>query len=148
MPPNSPQARQLAHRLIGGSKVAKAQNADSASSVALAFDNLYQSLSRWVGLNGCHALFARAHTHAKAEHPLLENIQLRARTAPYLDGVTETIDEYGVEETVQALESMLVTLIELLGRLIGDDMAQKLIERDLAEFPREDANGENLRAEA
>jgi hypothetical protein len=39
---------------------------------------------------------------------------------------------HGDAATAEALESMLVRLVELLGRLIGDDMAMKLIERSLA----------------
>lgn len=35
----------------------------------------------------------------------------------------------GDPETAEALESMLIRLVELLGRLIGDDMAGKLIDR-------------------
>lgn len=73
-------------------------------------------------------------------------MQLRARSTPYLDGVTETVEQYGAEETREALESMLVTLIELLGRLIGDDMARKLIERDLAESAVNHGNRESRRA--
>jgi len=39
---------------------------------------------------------------------------------------------YGDAATAEGLESMLVRLVELLGRLIGDDMAVKLIEQSLA----------------
>jgi hypothetical protein len=144
---NLPPAGELARRLIDGSGEG-APGPDSARSAAIAFDNLYQSLSRWVGFDGCHALFTRAHANAKAKHPLLANIQLRARSTPYLEGVTETVDRHGAEETVAALESMLVVLIELLGRLIGDDMATKLIERDLAESGAGEGNGESRTAEA
>jgi hypothetical protein len=146
--PNLPPASQLARRLIDGSRGNGAPSPDSAHSAAAAFDHLYQSLSRWVGLDGCHALFTRAHAQARAKYPLLADIQLRARSTPYLDGLTEAIDQYGAEETFEALESMLVTLIELLGRLIGDDMATKLIERDLAESADGDGNRESRRAEA
>ena len=38
---------------------------------------------------------------------------------------------FGDPATDEALESMLARLVELLGRLIGDDMAMKLIERSL-----------------
>jgi hypothetical protein len=38
----------------------------------------------------------------------------------------------GDPATAEALESMVVRLVELLGRLIGDDMATRLIERSLA----------------
>ena len=59
-------------------------------------------------------------------------IQLRARSEPYIEGVAETIMAHGDAATADALELMLADLVELLGRLIGDDMAMKLIERSLA----------------
>jgi hypothetical protein len=68
----------------------------------------------------------------------LGQIQLRARSEPYIDGVAETIMAHGDPATAEGLEAMLVHLIELLGRLIGDDMAMKLIERSLAASDRGD----------
>jgi hypothetical protein len=146
--PNLPPATQLARRLIDSSRRDGAPSRDSAHSAAAAFDHLYESLSRWVGLDGCHALFTRAHAQARKNYPLLASIQLRSRSTPYLDGVTETINQYGAEETVEALEWMLMTLIELLGRLIGDDMARKLIERDLAKSAGADGDRKSGRAKA
>jgi hypothetical protein len=61
----------------------------------------------------------------------LGQIQLHARSEPYIDGVAATIVAHGDAATAEALESMLAHLVELLGRLIGDDMAMKLIERSL-----------------
>ena len=46
---------------------------------------------------------------------------------------------YGDAASAEALESMLVHLIELLGRLIGDDMADKLIERSFEASKRGDS---------
>jgi hypothetical protein len=46
---------------------------------------------------------------------------------------------HGDAPTAEALESMLVRLVELLGRLIGEDMAMKLIERSLATSNPDDA---------
>jgi len=43
---------------------------------------------------------------------------------------------------------MLVRLVELLGRLIGDDMAMKLIERSLAASEGGDATSVGRREEA
>ena len=140
-------AGRLARRLIDGRRGDGAPSLDSAHSAAAAFDHLYQRLSRWVGLDGCHALFTRGHANARTEHPLLSNIQLRARSTPYLDGVAETADQHGAVETVEALESMLVVVIELLGRLIGDDLATKLIERDLAQSAEGDGDRERRRVE-
>ena len=140
-------AGRLARRVIDARRGDGAPSPDSAHSAGVAFDHLYQSLSRWVGLDGSHALFTRAHAKARTKHPLLSNIQLRARSTPYLDGVAESANQHGAAETVEALESMLVVVIELLGRLIGDDMATKLIERDLARSADGDGDRESRRLE-
>ena len=85
---------------------------------------------------------------ARIEHPVLGQIQLRPRSEPYIDGVAETIMAHGDAATAEALESLLVRLVELLGRLIGDDMAMKLIERRLAAPDRRDAASDRRREEA
>jgi hypothetical protein len=66
------------------------------------------------------------------EYTGLGQIEIRARTQPHIDGVGETIMARGDPATAEALVSMLERLVELLGRLIGDDMARRLIERSLA----------------
>jgi hypothetical protein len=68
----------------------------------------------------------------------LSQIKLRVGSEPYIGGVAETVLAYGDTATAKALEWMLVRLVELLGRLIGDDMATKLIER--SSFASERAN--------
>jgi len=73
---------------------------------------------------------------------------LNARAEPYIDGVAETIIAQGDPATAQALEAMLVSLVELLGRLIGDDMAMKLIERSLAASDGRGPISESRREEA
>jgi hypothetical protein len=78
----------------------------------------------------------------------LGQIHLRARSEPYIEGVAESIMAQGDAATAEALESMLVRLVELLGRLIGDDMAVKLIERSLASSERGDAPPDDRREEA
>jgi hypothetical protein len=102
-----------------------------ARAAATACDNLYRDLSRWVGSDGCHALFTRALAEARTEYTTLDEIQLRPRSEPYVDGVAEAIMAHGDPATAEGLESMLVRLVELLGRLIGDDMARKLIDQSM-----------------
>jgi hypothetical protein len=130
--------QQVARRLIEGHRSERAEGHTSARAAAAACDQLYRELSRWVGPDGCHALFTRALAQARIEYPALGQIQLRARSEPYIDGVAETIMAHGDPATAEGLEAMLVHLIELLGRLIGDDMAMKLIERSLAASDRGD----------
>lgn len=79
---------------------------------------------------------------------MLGQIHLNARSELYVEGVGETIMAHGDPETAEALELMLVRLVELLGRLIGDDMAIKLIERTMAPTDRADWTSDNRREEA
>ena len=142
------QARQIARRLLSSRRSERAEGQTGARAAAAACDDLYRELSRWVGTDGCHALFTRALAQARIEYPALGQIQLRARSEPYIDGVAEAIMAHGDLATAEALESMLVRLVELLGRLIGDDMAVKLIERSLAASERGDATSDGRREEA
>jgi hypothetical protein len=146
--PDLTPARQLARRLIERSRAEGAPSSDSALPAAVALNRLYLDLGRWVGLDGCHALFTRAFAEARVEHPLLGTIQLHAHSTPYLEGVAETIEQHGAAETDAALESTLVVVIEVLSRLIGDEMARILIERGLSGPAGHDANRESQRAEA
>jgi hypothetical protein len=129
-------AREIVRRLINSRATERAEG-DTAARAA-AGDHLYRELSRWVGPEGCHALFTRALAEARTGYPPLGQIKLRAGSEPYIGGVAETVLAYGDTATAKALESMLVHLVELLGRLIGDDMATKLIER--SSFASERAN--------
>jgi hypothetical protein len=78
----------------------------------------------------------------------LEEIRLRAQSEPYVEGVAEIIMAQGDAATSEALESMLIRLVELLGRLIGDDMAMKLIERSVAARERVDGTSVGRQEEA
>jgi hypothetical protein len=128
---NQAPAREIARRLISSRRSEQRSGDTPARMTAAACETLYRELSRWVGPDGCDALFARALADTRTEYPALAQIQLHARSEPYLDGVAETIMAHGDPATAEALESMLMRLVELLGRLIGDDMAVKLIERSL-----------------
>jgi hypothetical protein len=93
-------------------------------------------------------LFMRALAQAQIEHPALAPIQLNAGSELYIDGLASTIMACGDAGTADALESMLVRLLELLDRLIGDDMAAKLIGRSLAPSESDDSARDDSREEA
>lgn len=141
-------AQLLANRLLD--RQTNAGNADTtrASAAARAGEKLYRALSRWIGTDGCHALFTRARAQELASHPPLDSLQVRPRQEPYIAGVEETIGEYGNDATADAIESMIVGMIELLGRLIGVDMATNLIERSLSEFAPDNSVPAKRRAKA
>jgi hypothetical protein len=147
MPPQSP-GRQIARRLID-SRQSQRKAADSgARAAAAACEDLYRELSRWVGPDGCHALFTRALAQAQTQSPTPDQIKLRPRSEPYIDGVAEAIMSRGDAATATALESVLVHVVELLARLTGDDMATKLIELSIAAPDRSSATSDGRREEA
>lgn len=147
MPPQSP-ARQIARRLIDSRQShPKAPDSD-ARAAAAACEDLHRELSRWVGRDGCHALFARALAQTRLDYATIDGVQLRPLSEPYLDGVAESIMSSGATAVAEALESMLVHVVELLGRLIGEDMAVKLIEPLIAAPGRTSATSDDRREEA
>jgi hypothetical protein len=124
-------ARKLARRLIEARRSGGSDSESPARAAAAAADGLYRDLSRWVGIDGCYALFSRSLSEARSDFPALAQIEIQARSQPHVDAVAETIMARGDPATAEALEFMIERLVELLGRLIGDDMATKLIERSL-----------------
>src|SRR5688500_15423670 len=78
-------AQQIARRLISTRRPEPAGDDSPARTAAAACDYLYRELSRWVGRDGCHALYARALSQAANEYPALEQIQLRPLSEPYID---------------------------------------------------------------
>ena len=148
MSPDLATAQQQAQRLIEREQTAGDANTTGASAAALAGERLYQTLSRWIGSDGCHALFARARAQAQVNHRSLDALYLRARADPYIEGLSESVKEYGDSATADAIEEMLVGTIELLGRLIGVDMATSLIERTSPELARSGTSPKKRRAQA
>jgi len=141
-------AAETARRLIGSQKTASSSSSTPARVAAAACDHLYRELSRWVGPDGCHALFTRALGEARVQYAALGVVQLHARSEPYIEGVAEAIIAHGDPATADGLEALLIRLIEILGRLIGDDMSTILIERSLAATARGDRTADGKREQA
>ncbi len=139
--------RETARRLVDSRRPQHSETGDRARTIAVACDALNRELSRWVGRDGSHALFMRAVAHARTESAALDRIYFRPGADPYVEGVEESIHAYGDAETADPLESVLVKVIELLERLVGDSMATKLIERSIASAQHSDAKS-NERPEA
>jgi hypothetical protein len=81
----------------------------------------------------------RAIAQTRTESAALDRIYFRPGADPYVEGVEESVRSHGDPATADALESVLVNVIELLGRLVGDSMATKLIERSISSPPPSDA---------
>ena len=134
MSPETPTVRQLTRRLISGEEDLQ-DSPDPAAAAVRACVRVYRDLSRWVGMKGSLALYNRALIQARSEHPLLTGITIRSEPAPGLDGVPEMIRTGGAAAAAAALESLLLTLLGLLGRLVGDDMVVRLVEPGVRDEP-------------
>ena len=136
MKSETPTLRELARRLVAPRTSTGAAADLSSLAASRICDQLYGDLSRWIGADGCHALFARALARMQSSHPALRGIRLGGRSDSCLEGVAESVQAHGASAVAAGLEEMLVALIELLGRLIGDDMASKLVELSAARDTR------------
>ena len=124
--------RELARRVVAPLTSTGAAADLSSPATSRICDQLYRELSRWIGADECQALFARALARTQASHPALRDIRLGGSSDSCLEGVAESVQVHGASAVAEGLESMLVALIKLLGRLIGDDMASKVIEQSIS----------------
>jgi hypothetical protein len=133
MAPQTPAA-ELARRLI---ERKSHRGNDPAGAVQAACEDLCRDLARWVGPDGCRGLLARALDLATREHPLLSTIRVSAEGTPRLAGVREAAEAGGSGPAAASLEALLVELIALLSRFIGEDMVQNLIDRSAQAAPED-----------
>ncbi|MEO8635522.1 MAG: hypothetical protein ABI587_09640 [Gemmatimonadales bacterium] len=115
-------ARRLWVRGIG--------TATDPDEVAAASDRLLTQLrldlGRWIGADGYRGLVGRAREAALAEHRALAGVHCLGGEVPATKLVIET---HGVGDLAAGIVTLVTVLIELLGRIIGEDMAVRLVEQ-------------------
>jgi hypothetical protein len=83
-----------------------------------------------MGEDGCSALLARALARTEADHPALKHLRRLNGPGVQLDGVAASVEAHGAAATTAAIEALLAALVELLSRLIGEELAMRLLEVD------------------
>ncbi len=146
--PRLPTAQQVATTLVESAQFATDKVTSRSAGAVRVAEELYISLSRWIGRDGCHALFVRARAQTLRSHPPLLFMELRAGAGPYVENVAETIAEFGEPATAAAIEELLAATIALLSRLVGDEIARNLIERSLPGNERGQGGSDDRRIEA
>jgi len=127
----SPTSLQIARRLLAregpGSK-------DKPEMVGAALQRsclrVSESLRDSMGEDGRNALLVRALARTEADHPALKNVVRINEGSIHLDGVVASVEAHGVAAVTAAIEALLAALTDLLARLIGEDMAVRLIDPD------------------
>jgi hypothetical protein len=140
-----PTPRDLATQLIAHAR----RNGRASGAVevaATAFDGLAAQLCRWLGAGGCHALLTRALAQAKANHPALSGLEIVSGANARVGRVSEGVEAHGAKKMGAGLEAALVSVLDLVGRLIGDDLSVKLVELSMANGGHDAATPEDERA--
>lgn len=138
MASSSPAARSAAERLLARGRGAKALSA-SGDSLTIAEDvvgALASTLSRWFGVHGYHALITRALADVRLTHPAIATIRVRSPAEPALVGLADAGAVHGIDATLEAVTTVLATIVDLLVRLIGEDLAMNLVEQVMPDVTR------------
>lgn len=98
---------------------------DVAARAAHLCSQLDAGLSRWVGAVGYHALLDRALGLTRPAHPALTNVSCRIDDTASLESA---IRVHGGQPVADGMIALLENLIDLLGRIIGEDLAAHLID--------------------
>lgn len=88
------------------------------------------ALRNSMGDAGCAALLARALARTEQAHPVLKDLHGRADEGIRLDRIAASAEAHGIESVTAAMEAVIGALVDILTRLIGDDMTTRLLDYD------------------
>lgn len=88
------------------------------------------SLRNALGTDGCNALLVRALARTEAQHPLIAELRRSSEGNMSFDVLVQSVDDHGIVPVTAAIEAMLAALVDILIRLIGEDMTIRLTAAD------------------
>lgn len=94
-----------------------------------------------LGDDGCSALAERAFTRSEWEHPAATRLRGPGNCTVPRDQIVAAIDAYGPVATAEAVAAVVVRLLEILARIIGEDMAIGIMDHRLS-GPAKDTGGQ------
>jgi len=133
-------ARAVAGRLLSR-EMASATSPNAAALAAhAACERSIQELHGWLGTTGSELLLSRALTQARASRPALADIQVSTRPRVGLSGVPEAIQRHGSALVAEGLEAVLLGMVVLLIRVLGDKMTTQLLESKVSSVKTAEEN--------
>lgn len=99
-------------------------------------------LGRWIGGEGYRTLFARAVAIVRVDHPAIVGVSAAEANASTM---ADAVATYGAGPVASATNAVVATLTELLGRIVGDEMAVRLVEQAGQPRARETKGAESER---
>jgi hypothetical protein len=133
MTPTSGAANNAARWLwerVGGNATKPEQLAAAADRMCA---QLRTGLGRWIGTDGYQALLDRALALTRAQHSVLGSFSCLGGDE---QGTAAAVGAHGAADVAAGMVALVTTVIELLGRIIGDEMAVRLVEQLAVPGPR------------
>ena len=124
-------ARSLTRRLVTRAAAGRSGPDLDALAAGSACELACAELSLSLGSPGFDSLLRRALAKAQPEFPFLASLRVHRHPEHVFDDVARLIEENGSASVAAALESVLESMFASLGRLIGDDLVARLVERDI-----------------
>lgn len=132
-------ARRLWARASGGNSTP--QHVASAAERLCAQSR--EGLGRWIGTQGYRALLDRALGMARAEHPVLRGMSCLGGDDAAIAAAVRT---HGEGQVAEGMVAWLAAMMEVLGRIIGEETAVHLVEQTAMARPETDESAEMERA--
>jgi hypothetical protein len=93
---------------------------------------LQTGLTRWVGSAGYRTLVHRALELARPEHPALGNLSFEGKDG---EDIAAAVQSHGAAEVTAGIVALVATVIDLLSRIVGEEMAVELVKQAVATSP-------------
>lgn len=98
---------------------------------------LQAGLVRWIGTEGYRALVHRGLELARAEHPALSRLSCNGSDE---QEIAAAVRAHGAAEVTAGMVALVATLIALLSRTVGEEMAVELVNQAMDASPRRASN--------
>ena len=128
----SPAATEVARRHWARAVGDTSTPEEVAAAAERTCTQLRAGLSRWVGTEGYRALIDRALLLARAEHPALGSLSCHGGDQPL---TTAAVRAHNAAEVTAGIVALVATLIDLLSRIVGEEMAVELVNQAVARLP-------------
>lgn len=127
MTPTSLPERDLARRLLSREASGSDDPATWVAAGERVFVRLHAQLAYWFGADGLEALLGRAMDRAGVPQRATGEPATPPRRESAVDVIAATTRSMPSREGADAVEMILTAFIELLGRVVGPDMAERLV---------------------
>lgn len=123
-------ARRLWARASGESKAPE----DVATAADRLFTQSREGLGRWIGAEGYRTLHDRALGMARLEHPALHGLSCLGGDQA---AIAAAVRANGAAQLADGMVAWVAALMDVLGRIIGQETAVRLVDQTAIPSPRE-----------